>query len=180
MAANHAAWRARRKTPAPAPVGSRPLNVREVLDLGNVVYFTFQGRAYGIPPLGWRAGQRLLLLWTEALSFPSPLTRESAPEYFKLIGQLPGLLWAHCHPTGKLRRFLRAVGCLRNPFKRATEAELVELAAFFLGRRSSSSIGLAPANPANPRPSPARPTFSTTSPTSATGSRLGSTNGVSP
>lgn len=172
MAENHATYRARLHEPAPVKTGPRPRNVQEVLDLGNVVYFTFRGRAYGVPPLPWKAGQRLLLLWTEAVSYPSPLTPETAPRYFALIGLLPRLLWRHCRPTGWFRRKLARVGLLPNPFKGATEGELVELAAFFLARRSSSSIGPAPATsgPTGQPPS----TSSTSWPPSARRSRAGS------
>lgn len=141
MDANHA-----RQRPAEA-AAPRPQarNGQAVLDLGNTLYFTFRGRAYGIPPLGWRAGQELLLLWVEASHFPSPLTPESGPRYFAILRQFPRLLWRNCFPASRLLRVLRRVGLLRNPFLKATERELVESAGFFLPRRLSSSIHARPA-----------------------------------
>lgn len=179
MAQNHSRWRATRRTPAPAALGSRLLNVQQVLDMGNVVYFTFRGRAYGIPPLGWRGGQELTLLWTEAVAYPSPLTPETAPAYYALIARLPGLLWKHCHPAGWLARRLHRLGLLRNPFRHATEGELVELAAFFQSRRSASSIGPGPATNQSP-PTPTPSTSWTRSATSPRSSRAGSTPEESP
>lgn len=152
------------REPERAP--ARAYNVEQVLDMGNVTYFTFRGRAYGVPPLGWRAGQRLQALWTEAFAF-GELTAETAPKYYALIAQLPALLWRHCYPVGFFRRRFRRF--LRNPFQRATEGELVELAAFFLARRSSSTISLRSATMTT---DPA--TSSTTSVTSPSASRAGS------
>ncbi len=175
VAENYRRFNASRPRPAatraPIPGATKPYNVEPLLDLGDTVYFQFRGRAYGIPPLGWRAGQRLHLLWVEALEIASPITKATAPAYYQLIAQLPRLLWANCRPTGWLRRRLWRLGLLRNPFRRATETELVELAAFFLSRRSRSSIGLRPARTTTRD----RGTSSMSSANSPTGSRAGST-----
>lgn len=164
----HRAYARRRGAPAPSS-GPAPLNTQAVLDLGNLVFFTFRGRAYGIPPLGWREGMRLTLLWTEALRYPTPLTPESAPSYYAVVEQLPPLLWSLVRPVGRIRRALKRFRLLRNPFFAASEGELVELAAFFLTRRGTSTIGpLAdPTNKSDPR------TYSKSSRSSLTISRPG-------
>lgn len=137
---------------AAAPRSAQPRalrNLRPVLELGNTTYVTFRGRAYGVPPLPWRDGQRLMALWIQALQFPGPLTAETHPKYYAIIQQLPALLWSLCRPVGLLPRLARRLGLHRNPFRQATEQELAELASLFLQRRMRSSIQLGP--------SPARP-----------------------
>lgn len=146
MAANHQAASRRRPAGTRAPFVLR--NMGPALELGDLVYFTFRGRAYGIPPLPWRAGQRLQALWVEAMDLPTPLTPSTQPKYQAIIAQLPGLLWKHCRPVGLVLRALRILGLLRNPFEGASEQELVEAAAFFLKRRTRSSIQPLPSRPA--------------------------------
>jgi len=147
MDARHAAARARVRARCAAaspavPTGAR--NLAAVLDLGNAVYFTFRGRAYGVPPLPWAAGAALHALWTQALAYPSPLTAETQPAYYALIRQLPPLLWRYTRPVGAWRRLRRRLGLLRNPFRTASERELVELADFFLSRRMTSGVRFRP------------------------------------
>jgi hypothetical protein len=150
MDRNHAARAPKAPTSAQGPP-PKPRNVTAILDLGNLVYFTFRGRAYGVPPLPYKAGQRLLTLWVEALQFTGSLTVETAPRYFAILRQVPGLLWRHTRPCGPLRRALKRLHLHRNPFHRATEAELVELASFFLRRRMTSGVGLpGPKSPQSP------------------------------
>ena len=57
----------------------------------------------------------------------------------KRFGELPPVLWRNCQPVGRWRRFARACGMLRNPFARAGDRELMELADFFLSRRIPSN-----------------------------------------
>lgn len=135
-----------RPEPARSPeVPQAPRNLGAILDLGNMVFFLFRGRPYGAPPLPWRAGQRLMDLWLQALRHRGDLTDQTAKHYYSVIAQLPALLWHLTSPVGRTRRILRALGLHRNPFRGATEQELVDLAAFFLARRRMSSIGLLPA-----------------------------------
>lgn len=135
MDARHAA--ARPAPEEPAMVRNVPL----VMELGGTVYKTFRGRAFGVPPVPWKLGQQLHLLWIEALRFQGQLTTTTAPRYYAIIAQLPDLLWRCARPVGRTRRLLYRLGLHHNPFRRATEAELVELAGFFLALRMRSSIG---------------------------------------
>lgn len=148
MDANQAS-RTPKVRPAKAP---RPLqNVRPVLDLGNTCYFNFRGRAYGVPPLPWKAGVAFQQIWVDALG-QGTLTRITAPHYHALIARLPKLIWQYSRPVGRLRRALRFLGGLRNPFLKATEQELVELAGFFLQRRMTSGVGFPTAPATSPSP----------------------------
>lgn len=147
MDANHAA--AARKSTRAAPVARPPqFNAAAVLDLGNLIYFTFRGRAYGVPPLGWRRGQQLLDLWIEASEFEGrKLTRADTPRYFAIIQTLAQLTWASVFPASVGLRWLRRLGLLRNPFQAGTEADIVSLAGFLLSLRTRSGIGTVPMGP---------------------------------
>lgn len=149
IAAAHAVHDAevrRRRAEAGLP-GVARRNVAAVLDLGNTIFYTFRGRAYGVPPLPWHAGQRILDAWLAALEFQGSLTPATAPAYFAALARLPPLLWRHSRPVGLVRRALRAVGLHRNPLARATEGELVQLASFFLTLRQRSSVSSLPTAP---------------------------------
>lgn len=121
-----------------------PMNVEPALELGDVLYVTFRGRPYGVPPVPWRVTERLHLEWIQARSYPTPLTPDTAPLYYAAMRGWAEQIWRYTRPVGRLRRLLKAVGLLSNPFRQATEQELVELAGFFLLRRATSSIGLLP------------------------------------
>lgn len=130
-----ARW-ARVKRPEPKPTASeRPLNLRQVLDTGDLVFFTFRGRAYGIPPLAWRQGERILDVWLQLREVGALDERSKLKPYYYAYRRLQKLLWKNCRPTGPVRRLLHFLGLHPNPFRKATEGELAELAVFMLGRR---------------------------------------------
>ena len=133
--------RVRVAPPTPSDSGPLPraLNLQNVMDLGNMVFFTFRGRAFGIPPLAWREGERLLDLWLQAKEFGAIDEREKIRPYFRVIRKLRKLIWRNCVPTGPTRRLLNFLHLHRNPFRAATEGEIVEIALFILGRRMRSS-----------------------------------------
>lgn len=128
MDRRHAAKRPKRAT-VHVP---KALNTQQVLDLGNLVFFTFRGRAYGVPPLPYRDGLELSDLEAQARSFVGRVTLDTLPEYHALVKTIPRKLWRLTRSVGPLRRVLRALGLLRNPFTKMTEAELGELLGFFL------------------------------------------------
>jgi len=149
------AWERVRVAP-PAPPRSEPLpralNLDHVMDLGNSIFFLFRGRAYGIPPLAWREGERILDTWLEAKSYGAALERKNLAAYYACFKRLQRLLWKNCRPVGLVRRTLHRLHLHRNPFRRATEGEIAELAVFMLGRRMRSSA--APASDLPPAPKP--------------------------
>ena len=134
-----------------SPSLPRALNLEHVMDLGNRIYFTFRGRAYGIPPLAWREGEKILDAWEEAKRYPDLSERADRRKYFDAIRRLQKLLWANTVPTGPFRRLLNFFGLHTNPFKRATEGEIAELAVFTLGRRMKHP-GPASEDQASPSP----------------------------
>lgn len=138
-----------RAMPPPEPATDplpRALNLERVLDLGNMVFFTFRGRAYGIPPLAWKEGEKILDLYLALGEFGNQLKRQDLKAYYDTIHRLQKLLWRNCRPSGPFRRLLRFLRLHRNPFKRATEGEIVELAVFTLGRRMRLREGAGPAD----------------------------------
>lgn len=150
MERNHALARDEKKASAEKTgTTRRPANVDVVLDLGNETFFHFRGRAYGVPPLPWREGQKLLSVWLDITSAGDTLTNETAPKYYAALRKIPALLWRNCRPAGRGLRFCRALGLMRNPFHTATERELVEYANFFLLRRMRSGDSLPSVRMAN-------------------------------
>lgn len=131
---------ARLKKKVSEPLAQPPWNVEVVLDLGNVTFFLFRGRPYGMPPLPWKAGQKLLAAWHVVTGTPNILTPETAPAYYEALQKIPPLLWANCYPQSRILRVLRWFGLVRNPFARATEYELAEYADFFLRRRTRPGV----------------------------------------
>lgn len=114
----------------------RPNNVRAILDLGTLLYFQWRGRNFGVPPLPWKDGAELLDAYLEAKSSGDVLTRETAREYYCSLHKMSKIMWKNTRTVGKLNRTLRRFGIVRNPYRKATEGELAELAVFFLGRRT--------------------------------------------
>ncbi len=117
----------------------RPLNVQAVLDLGALIYFHWRGRSYGVPPMPWKAGARLMDVYLEARSFGDDMTREVLPVYYGALGRMADIIWRSTRPTGRIARVIHKLRLSRNPFTKATEAELAELALFYLGRRMKTS-----------------------------------------
>jgi hypothetical protein len=146
MMANHAAKRLTRPVVARSTIVA---NVPVLLELGATVYVQFQGKPFGVPPVAWRVGQRLLALRMEAMAAAGDgiLTAESSPKYYAAMATLSRVLWRHTRPVGKsvpgsfVLRVLKRLGCLQNPYRRATESELTALTDFFLQRRMASSVG---------------------------------------
>jgi hypothetical protein len=132
------------EAPAAAATIAERRNVGAVLDLGNLQYYEFRGRAYGVPPVPYKVGQRILGPYL-TLRAITQLTPENSARYYAALAELPEPLWAHLRPVGRLRRALRRLGLLRNPLEGATDRDLMELADFFLQCRMKSTAGPRPA-----------------------------------
>lgn len=149
MLRRHAKARAR---PAAATKTSAPIdrarNLEPILSLGDLDYVHFRGRAYGVPPLPWKEGQRISNAQARAINAitllsQKPTDDKTRAEYYKALGQLPDLLWRNCRPTGYFRRawangLFRFLRLAANPFDGATDRELLELTDFFSSRRMRS------------------------------------------
>src|SRR3954469_5202742 len=118
MLAAHARAERKRRREAPAVSASvATRNVKPILSIGDTEYFHFRGRAFGVPPLPWKAGQRIADLQARALAAierlsSQPTDQKTRAEYYMALAQVPPILWANSRPTGKWRRLLA------NPFFR--------------------------------------------------------------
>ncbi len=151
-AAHHRA--ARRPGASTVRPSSRTRNIEPVLSIGQTEFIHFRGRAFGVPPLPWQAGEALTDAHVSALEAMETLAenatdRPALVQYYNAIRRIPALLWANCHPTGKIARLLKFFRLSRNPFRRASDGELLEYSDFFLARRMRSG-GRRPQMAANP------------------------------
>ncbi len=131
---------ARRLSSARAAVSKVPFNLGAVLDMGEVTFANFRGRAYGVPPLPWQEGQRLQAAYLELSQFKGVLTKTTAQKYYGAMAKLPSLMWRNCYPVARWRRVLKFLRVLPNPFLMFNEEELVEASLFFLARRMRSGV----------------------------------------
>lgn len=141
MAAAHR--RARRPQAASARQSQRPRNVEPVLSIDQTEYIHFRGRAFGVPPLPYPAGQALTDAQLTAIEAMNVLqfdakNRPALASYYGALPKIAALLWRNCRPTGKVRRFLHWIRIYPNPFAKASDGELLEFADFFLARRMRS------------------------------------------
>lgn len=132
---NWAAYREARKIVAPP----RPRhNFQPAMEFGDITYRVFRGRAYGVPPLPWKRGEKLLKTWLDLEAISSPIKQNNLSQYYRLIGRLADLVWKSVTPVRPDLRLAWRLGLLRNPFRKATEGEIVEFALFLLGRRTTT------------------------------------------
>ena len=130
---------------APSPPALANLDV--VLDLGEMVYVTFRGKPYGVPPVGWRLGQQLLAARHAAMQAGAQLTPETTGKYYRALRRCASLCWGHLKPVRSRRtwtamaRWAKRWRLLRNPLHGATDREVVDLVDFCLRRRMVSSVG---------------------------------------
>lgn len=145
-----------RRAASPVPAKARAKNLAIALTLDQATFFAFRGRPFGVPPLPWEVGERLLDLYTRAADAAADMARaagdrevarDAMAEYFAAIREMPAILWAHCYPASRPLRMLRRLRLLRNPFASATDREIMEIADFFLSRRTRSGVQFSPATP---------------------------------
>lgn len=123
-------------------------NVEPVLSLNEMTYLHFRGRAFGVPPLPWKAGQRMLQVYTATIANANVVSqrgdKKAEADYFAGLAQLQSLLWRYCYPVGWGWRLLRMLGLHRNPFRVATEKEILDHTDFFLQLRMKSNVRSSP------------------------------------
>lgn len=135
--------RARRPLASTASRSQRPRNVEPILSIGQTEYIHFRGRAFGVPPLPWQAGAALTDAYVATIEAMNVLqfdakNRAATASYYAGLSKIPALLWRNCRPTGKVARFLHWIRVSPNPFRKASDGELLEFADFFLARRMRS------------------------------------------
>lgn len=157
--ASREAYRARYSGgPVEAPA---PLNVVPTLVvIGETsIEIPFRGRMYEFRPIGFADGLRLL----EARRLLENVEAEPTPENVAgaraALHMVAGMARKYLRPRGRLRRLRWRLRLSRNPYRRATEAEVGQLLGFFLAFRMSSSGASrrAPASSRNRPTSSSRP-----------------------
>jgi hypothetical protein len=130
-------WRRWREAKADVPIQPpHPVNLNAVLDLGNTVYRNFRGRPYCVPPLPVDEGAKMFELWFEIESLGLVITADVHQAYYRGFRKLQQLIWRNVRPVGLVRRALRRVGILRNPWATATEPEVTDWVRFFFELRT--------------------------------------------
>jgi hypothetical protein len=99
---------------------------------------------YGVPPLPWREGERLLDAYLELQGFGEQLTKKNLRQYYACINRLSKIIWANTRMVGRVWRLAKRVRLLRNPFERANDNELLEVALFYLGLRTKRTGAFRP------------------------------------
>lgn len=145
IVARHEAYygkrRAMQQVNAKAKAGIRSQNFAPVFAIGDIEFYHFRGRRYGVAALPYKVGLELLELWTEARDLGEKMTHAEARRYGQIIARMVRLMWPRMRLIGPGRRMLRRLGLWRSPFTEATEAEIVDLAHRFLTRRHHTTTG---------------------------------------
>lgn len=140
---------ARPATAAPTPTVlpqrvPRTRNIETVLSLGHTRYFLFQGRTYGCPPIPFQLGLRMNELYVHASTLTRALSLTGRPEdvdeYRKTLRTITKVLWSHIVPARPWRKWFKRFRLMRNPFRRGSEKEIMDVVDFFLEGRMKSSV----------------------------------------
>lgn len=135
-----------RNTETPSRQPRRPIhkNVEQILSLGDVRYIMYRTRAYRVPPVPFKLGERVLQSHTQLIAYAKEIAmtgrKETADKFYRQMMIQARLLWQHMRPTGKIKRILWRLGLMHNPFRDASEQEITELTNFFLQCRMMSSV----------------------------------------
>lgn len=132
---------ARHHAPRPGPA-PKPRNVLPtLLTLGaERVAFAFRGVAYELLPVSFDDGLRLVEARAaiDVASHDDRLTPEVARDARRALRFVVTLAPRYIRPIRWYRRLAWALRLRRNPYRRATEAEVGQLLGFFLGARTMS------------------------------------------
>lgn len=121
----------------------RQRNVEAVLALGSTRYFTFHNRVYAIPPVPFQLGQRVLTLYmetTELAQSAAQGNKHDALLYFARLKMLVKVMWPHIRMVPRWKRIMKFFGLYRNPFRNASDLEVLDVVNFFLQGRMKSSV----------------------------------------
>lgn len=136
--------RYRQMFPEGRPRARPPRNVGTVLVVTGADRFEipYRGRMYELLPVSFEDGLRLTQAQTviEELEGERRPTQEDSEAYARALRLVVRMTCRYLLPRGRLRRLRWRLRIGRNPFRRATEAELGELLGFFLGCRMRSRV----------------------------------------
>lgn len=117
--------------PAPEPVGV--VNGPEAIAIGETALFFYDGAAYVLPSIPWQDGLRM----NEIVRCITSRDRKE-DEVRAAFEQATEMMFRLSEPASSLRFIPRALR--RNPFRNASESEVVALLDFFWKRRTGQSL----------------------------------------
>ena len=126
----------RQPAPPPANVGAALLLLE-----GDSVRIPYRGRVYELGHVSFEDGLRLVAARTaiEALHEAEP-TPANQTTYLQAMRVVVSMAPRYLLPVRRVRRFFWRLRIRRNPFRRATDAEVGAFLGFFLGCRTRSRV----------------------------------------
>lgn len=128
----------------PAQTAPRPRNVRPTLYLleQERVEVPFRGRMYELRPVSFADGIRLLEAEADISECVAREVtgRDAARQYAAAARLIIRMAPRYLLPRGRVRRLFWRLRLRRNPFRKATDAEVGEILGFLFGCRTMSSV----------------------------------------
>ena len=124
------------------PPRARNVRATRLLVGADQLCIEYRGRTYELLPVEFGDGVLLAecRALVDAIEDDAKLTPELVREYLIALRKVVALAPKYLRPVGRVRRLLWLLGLRRNPYRRATEAELGQLLGFFLGCRMRSRV----------------------------------------
>lgn len=138
------AWGKENKERALATGSPQMRNVLPAVALGSSDSFRWRGKSYLVPALSWRAGLALMDARLTAQDCRDVERVEVRKRYTQMLGLIEKIIWRNCRPINPVSRLLWRLRLARNPFRLATEQEVIDLADFFLKCRMRSHVQFRP------------------------------------
>ncbi len=133
----------RKKFPEGRPEADPPANGGPaLLVLGaDRMRVPYRGRVYELGHVSFEDGVRLVLARSAITSIgDDSATPANVSAYLEAMRVIVGMAPRYMVPVGRVRRFFWRLRIRRNPFRRATDAEVGHLLGFFLGCRTRSRV----------------------------------------
>lgn len=130
----------------------RQRNVEAVLSLGATRYFMYRRKTYAVPPVPFKLGQRVLTLYLETTALAQSAAKgnkQDGIKYFGRLKELVNVMWPHIRLTRRWKRVFKSLHLYRNPFRDASDLEVLDVTNFFLQGRMKSSVQSLETNPAS-------------------------------
>ncbi len=134
----------RRKFPEGRSSGAPPANGRPALQVlgADQLRIPYRGRVYDLGHVSFEDGIRLVeaRVAIMAIREEEDPTPENISAYRRAMRVIVAMAPRYMVPVGRLRRLFWRLRLRRNPFRKATEAEVGQLLGFFLTSRMRSRV----------------------------------------
>lgn len=117
----------------PAPEPPKSVNGPEAITVGGTTLFFYDGHAYVLPNISWQDGFRMNEI-VECITSPD----RKSDDVRAAFAQAVEMMFRLSKPASAARFIPRALR--RNPFRNASEMEVVALLDFFWKRRTGQSL----------------------------------------